>query len=127
LILVVFFLQQKRYLKFTALNDKYKFCSLINECIDDLNTFIDENDSNSFKEICYNQLLIIEALLKLYKFQKDKFNLLKHILKIIPQNVELIKWFMNYYPKELGIKHALQVLFDHLNIHSIRNDNLWLL
>lgn len=92
-----------------------------------MNTFIDENNSNSLKEISYYQLTIVEALLKLYKFPRDKFNFLKYLLKIIPQNVELIKWYMNYYPKELNTKHALQALFDHLNIHSIKNDNLWIL
>jgi hypothetical protein len=64
--------------------------------------------------------------MKYCRTNKDKFYLLKYLLVIIPSNTELIKWFTNYLIKE-NASHALQLLYDHLVISSIKNDSLWIM
>ena len=93
--------------------------------MNDLNTNNGHRATN--QEIHFNQLIIVDYILKQNKTNKRKYAILKSLLDIMPTNVELVKWFANYCIKENPPKVAIQILYDHLNIHSIANDSLWIL
>ena len=88
--------------------------------------YIQTNDKYSHKEIEYYQVTIAEILVKLCRSNKDKYQLIKQLLDIMPDNVELLKWFVNYCKQENTTNKAVQLVYDHLTIHSIKNDTLWL-
>ena len=119
----------KRYLRFVInyeTNDFVKLFPLVKAGMRDLESFEDRHKLTR-KEIEFNQMALAEILLKMCRTNKDKYLLMKHLLDIIPSNVELVKWFMNYCGKENQTKRAVQLIYDHLTIHCIKNDSLWLL
>ena len=57
----------------------------------------------------------------------DKCTIASHALRIMPDNAELVKLRVNYGVRVHGTAKTLQTLFDHLSVHAIDDEHLWIL
>lgn len=76
----------------------------------------------------YYHNCLVDVLFKLYaKNLNDKYLLAKHLANLMPDSVELIKLLVSFSSKLNGTQKSLQILYDHLTVHSIDDEHLWIL
>ena len=68
---------------------------------------------------------LVESLFKLYaRSLSDKFLLAKYLVTLMPYNCDLIKLLVNFSKKINGLLKTLQLLYDHVCVHSIESEQL---
>ena len=68
---------------------------------------------------------LVNVLFKLYaKTLSEKFLLAQHLSHLMPFNTDLIKTMVNFGKKVDGTPKTLQLLYDHLCVHSVDNEHL---
>ncbi len=112
---------------FVESSNHYRSQKRLDDDNDQLNSSFsvdDELDRDYYYHNC-----LVNLLLKLFaqKSIDDKYALLKYLLELMPYNCELIKLITNTSTKLNGAKQTLQMLYDHLSINLITNEQLWIL
>lgn len=71
---------------------------------------------------------LVDLWLRLYtRTAHEKCQLIRFLMELMPYNADTIRLYINYGTKALGVKATLQFVYDHLNLHSITSETLWIL
>ncbi len=88
----------------------------------------DSNATSNTNSFFYYHNCLADCLFKLFtKNIHDKFILCTLLLDLMPTNSDVIKQFVSLSLKVNSQQRTLQLFYDHLNIHSICDENLWIL
>lgn len=93
---------------------------------EDRETSEEQESAESFHYHHHNSL--IDVCLKLFaKTASEKYQLSKELVSLMPFNAHLLKLHAGLECKVNGPKSALLSLHDHLSLHQIDNEHLWIL
>ncbi len=108
------------YLNFNDNNNEQNIFSIKNN----ERTKNQENTPHFEFDYFYHNCLV-NVLFKLYaKTLSEKFLLAQHLSHLMPFNTDLIKTMVNFGKKVDGTPKTLQLLYDHLCVHSVDNEHL---
>jgi hypothetical protein len=99
------------------------FCDWSEQTILDADFNVDSVERNYFYQNC-----IVDLLLRLYgRTVSNKYSICRLLVDMMPFNGEIIKLMVHFSSKINSLKQTLQTLYDHLSIHSIGDEHLWIL
>lgn len=89
------------------------------------------NNRESSNALCkdyYYVNCLVELWFRLYtRNVQEKWQLAKLLMQLMPHNLHVVRLYVGASVKCVGAKTTLQVVYDHLNLHSISNEDIWIL